>query len=151
MAEAYAEGPEAVVVDYFSMESGATILGVFSGIALGEFVGELVVTSFGLREWTAVGVRGAIKIPSSIAIYWLSRGQFGAWKLFGYALSAGIAASFIADVVAELIPGSPGWASKKGQQIGEQLASGTFLSELKSPSVHEEVPSGAGMEVKVIE
>jgi hypothetical protein len=102
----FAEHPVALkesFKDWASVDTGTTVLGVATGVAVGEYVGTWVTGYFKIdKDWTGVLAKAAVKAGLSFALFMIGGKTKGIAKVFLNGASVGCLASIIGDVVGQV-------------------------------------------------
>ncbi len=89
--------------EWASTETGTTVVGVITGIAVGEWLGSIVSTYFGMEAgWADVAAKGIGKAILSFAVYFVGRRTQGAVKILLNGLAIGSLASIGGDIIGQL-------------------------------------------------
>jgi hypothetical protein len=102
--------------DWFSVETGTAVLGVATGVAVGEYVGTWVTGYFKINTgWQGVAAKAAVKAGLSLVLFLIGGRTKGIAKVFLNGASIGSLASIIGDVVGQL--SKPGFGMGVGTNI----------------------------------
>lgn len=103
--------------ELFNIETGVTVLGVASGIAIGEYLGAWVKDYLKLgNDLTGLVAKAGVKVGLSFALFIIG-GRLGRYpKVFLNGAAVGALASIVGDVVGQFVKPAFGMFSNPGIQ-----------------------------------
>lgn len=115
----FAETPLAFkesVKDWASKDTVTTVLGVATGVAVGEYVGTWVTGYLKMdKGWQGVAVKAGVKVGLSLVLFLIGGRTKGIAKVFLNGASVGSLASIIGDVVGQVT--KPGFGLGAGTNL----------------------------------
>lgn len=125
--------------EWATAETGATVLGVMSGVFLGEWAGTWLATTLNIEDgWTQLIAKGITKAGLSFVLFFIGRRlNPGLGRVFLQGMAAGPLVSIGGDIIGQFVAPALG------------MGSNTTNIQIKS-SNRKQLPANVGNKSKVI-